>query len=507
KELASLCAFGCGLGAVLGGPAAICRAILLGLALFAVIPVIEKLNRLLPKFCILQAGIIGACAGLGAGCLMALLNHPLTTLDMNLYETTPQTLIIFSGLYGLLVHVAFKATEKCHIAVRFLSVLLAMCFTFILRFHPLVFQTAQPLAILQVIAASVPSCIFIALFWWLPAEKLKFLYRPDLADTDNGFRAKWLNKINMISVSISIPLGLIMMSFAISYNTIQFKIENSNDALKKSLTGKIFTESYIYDCQTNKETGYQPPVSDFIKYCQAFDFKDNIICISRNEYKDKCTNVIFTDATQKQVKIDAGFVYISISPNNKELAGMTEDGNIFIYEINTGKRLKELSGKYADSLCWSPDGGKIFTVSANKKPEICRIDIASGSVETLFYGDMPRLIQCSGAIAYRDKNSIKIFSPGSGKIITAWDNIPHKFEGFNISPCGKYLIYLKNMVNPFAYPSLFLTVKPIYEPVPGTILGITHRIVRKNSLSIAWQKSPSAPPEKTENAAPALKLK
>ncbi|MHB9138224.1 MAG: WD40 repeat domain-containing protein, partial [Victivallaceae bacterium] len=135
------------------------------------------------------------------------------------------------------------------------------------------------------------------------------------------------------------------------------------------------------------------------------------------------------------------------SPDCRELAGLSEDGSITIYETASGKLVKQLPEQYSDSLCWSADGKKIFAVSQDKKPSICRIDIASGSVEKLFPGDMPRLIQCYGKIAYKDEASIKLFSHEPGKPVTVWSNVPPKLKGYNISPCGKYLIYF-NLKNP-----------------------------------------------------------
>ncbi len=502
-KLALLCALGCGLGSALGGPMAICRAILLGVAMFSVIPVIEKANGTFLKFRILQAGLLGAGAGLTAGCLMALLNPSLADLGMNHYDTSPQTLIIFSGLYGLLVHAAFKATEKRHITVRFLSVLAAMCMAFILRFHPLVFQTTHPFIILNVIAASVPSCIFIALLWWMPVEKLKILYRPDLAEEDNNLNGKILNKIAFYSIIICLLSGLPMMNLAITHNDIQFEIENSNDALKKMLTGKIIARDRVYDCHAGKKAGDKLQDSDLLKDAQTFDCKNNIICISSNGYNNKYTNVIFTDNAKKEIKINTCFVYVSISPDCLQLAGMSDHGGIAVYETASGKLITQLPGQFSDSLCWSADGKKIFAVSADKEPQICRIDIASGSVEKLFRGDMPRLIQCDDKIAYRDNNAIKIISPESGKAITLLENLPQKISGYNISPCGKFLIYLKNRTNPFVFHSSFMTVLPIYEHAPGTILGIIDRFGWKNSTSIVWQNSQL----ETENAGTALKIK
>lgn len=501
-KLALLCALGCGLGAVLGGPAAICRAVLLGLALFAVVPVIEKVNHVLPRFMVLQAAIIGACAGLAAGGLMALFDPFLAGPGMIFYDATTQTLIIFSGVYGLLVHAAFKASEKLHIAIRFLSVLAAMCLAYILRFHQLVFQTAQPLIILNVIAASVPSCIFIALLWWLPAEKLKILYRSNLAVEDNDFNAKWLNRITICSIIASLLLGLTVFNLAMKHSNIQFELDNSNEPLKKTLTGKIFTKDYVYDCGSNKETEYQAPVSDLNSSWKSFDYHRNIMCISKRKYSDddKYTDIIFTDATKKQVRINVGFVYVSIAPDCGKLAGLSEDGIITIYETVSGKLVKQLPEQYSDSLCWSADGKKIFAVSPDKKPSICRIDVASGSVEKLFPGDMPRLIQGDGRIACKDNFSIKFFSPESGKTVTVWNNVPTKFRGYNISPCGKYLIYLKERVNPFTSHSSFLIVKPIYEHAPGAILGIVNKMSWESSEPVAWQDSSPTQPKKVENA-------
>ena len=491
-KLALLCALGCGLGAVLGGPAAICRAVLLGLALFAVIPTIEKINHVLPGFRVVQAAIIGACAGLTAGGLMASFDPFLAGSGMLCYDATQQTLIIFSGVYGLLVHAAFKASEKRHIAIRFLSVLAAMCLAYILRFHQLVFQTAQPLIILNVIAASVPSCIFIALLWWLPAEKLKILYRSDLVVEDNDFNVKWLNKITICSIIASLLLSLPMFIMVIASDDVQTEIGNSNQTLKQLLTGRIFTKSYIYDCSSNKTTEYQAIASDLNSSWKSFDYYRNIMCISKRKYTgdDKYTDIIFTDATKKQVRINVGFVYVSISPDCRKLAGLSEDGIITIYETASGKLVKQLPGQYNDSLCWSADGKKIFAVSPDKKPSICRIDVASGSVEKLFPGDMPRLVQCDGRIACKDNLSIKFFSPESGKTVTVWNDVPTKFRGYNISPCGKYLIYLKERMNAFDYPNLYLITKSIYEHSQGLVLGSVGKMSWKSSEPVVWQENP-----------------
>ena len=498
-KLALLCALGCGLGSALGGPVAICRAILLGVAMFSVIPVIEKANGIFLKFRILQAGLLGAGAGLAAGCLMALLNPSLADLGINHYDTSPQTLIIFSGLYGLLVHAAFKATEKRHITVRFLSVLLAMCMAFIIRFHPLVFQTTHPFIILNVIAASVPSCIFIALLWWMPAEKLKILYRPDLAAEDNNLNGRILNKIAFNSIIACLLSGLPMMNLAMNHNNMQFEIENSSETLKKSLNGKIFTREYVYDCASNKNTNYPATVSDLIKSCQTFDCQSNIICTSG----DTCTDILFTDSAGKKLRINASFEYVSISPDGMMIAGRTKEGSIDIYEISSGKRLKEFPGKYVESLCWSLNGGKIFAVSTDKIPQICRVDIASGAVEKLFPGDMPRLIQCDGKIAYREKNTIKIFPPESCISINVWDNVPKKLYSYNISPCGKYLIYLKQADYLLSIPWSFLAVKTISNNSHGAILGEVRYRGFDSKKSIIWQNSQL----ETENAGTALKQK
>jgi len=498
-KLALLCAFGCGLGAVFGGPAAISRAILLGLALFFVVPVIEKVNQFLPKFRILQATIIGAFAGAFAGYLMAVLDPLLAVPGMLFYDATPQALIIFSGVYGLLVHAAFKASEKRHITIRFLSILAAMCLAYILRFHQLVFQTVQPLIILNVIAASVPSCIFVALLWWQPAERLKILYRSDLETADSNFNAKWLSKITFWSIIVSLLLGIMMFDLAMNHSNIQFELYNSNETLKKTLTGKIFTKDFIYDCGSNKETEYQAPVLDLLRYCQAFDCKDNIMCLSYYG-DDKYSDIIFADAIGKKVNLKTRFVYVSISPDCRELAGLSENGSIAIYETASGKLVKQFPEQYSDSLCWSADGKKIFAVSQDKKTNICRIDIASGSVEKLFPGDMPRLIQCDGKIAYKDENSIKLFSHEPGKPVIVWNNVPAKLKGYNISPCGKYLIYLKERMNLFAIPHSFLAVKSIYKDTPGTILSKVRKMSWKSSESLVWQDSPPAQPKKTENA-------
>jgi hypothetical protein len=469
------------------------------MALFIAVPAIEKINHYFPKFRSFQAGVIGACAGLLAGCMMAIMDKGLSYPGMSTYNTTAAELVLFSGVYGLLVHTVFKLSEKCHIAIRFLSVLTAMCAAFMLRFHPMVFQTAQPTIIPQLIVAAVASCSYIALFWWLTAERLKILYRRELVEKKNYFNPRWLVAIAGILMFTSIVSYPSMINLVFDYDNFNFKTSNNNQALRKSLTGKIYTRDYIYDCASNAIIEYPEQISKAIKRCWAFDCNNNVMCIADST----SINIFFSDSTKKEIRVDVGFIYISISPAGAELAGIGKDGCISIYEIASGKLVTKIQGDYTGSLCWSPDGKSIFAehMYQDRIPNICRINIASGTVENQFPGNTPRLIQRAGKISYRDNDFIKILSPESGATVSD-DKEPDSICGYTVSPCGKYLLYLKKKQQTSSkhYYSIKILVKKTGCPQePGVILG---EVSRGSSLLsvLAWQDSSPTQPKKAENA-------
>jgi hypothetical protein len=475
-KLALLCAFGCSLGAVLGGPVAIFKTVMLMLSLFAVIPLIEK-ARLRPRnFQMLWAGFIGGSAGALAGVANAYVCTALGEFDFSFYNLTMLESIAYCALYGLLIHLAFKAFESRGKYIRFLGILAAMCIVFVLKFHGLVFQLQQPWFILIVFLAAPPSCIVVALLWWNPAERFKALCHQGNDQEIQFVSGKENERITFWAIIICFILGIPMMMLAMENRNALFEIRNSNTEIKKSITGTIIACNTIYNCISSKNL-YSAKNKYSWLMRGIFDFKKNIICYS--SYRD--TEIRSIDSPENApIKINEAFDYLSISPDLQRIACLKHNKKISIFDLATKKIVKEFKGEYPDSLCWTADSKKLFVVLNSN---ICELNLLNGTVKKLFPGDMPRLLP-SGKISFRDNNKIVVWNSATDEKTIAFKSIPDNFRTYCFSPCEKYIAFVRQGVNTITHAWGQMAVCKAYSNSRGEIL---HKIsFCFNAHTILW---------------------
>jgi hypothetical protein len=254
RYLTLMCAVGSFLAGVSGLPFGPLRSLLLGMALFGALPVVEKASAAHPGLSVGISALIGALFGAAAGVLEGL-------LEMSFPQPSSKPLWLLTAcftLYGLLVHGGFKRCERFPPLVRYLVVLLAMWLAYLAGNYELVWQTDYPEVILTTMAAGATACAFLSLMVWLPME---FLKQALCVELNFPLQVKQITQASCLAVGLIVLLGLPTVGHVLQVENYRFRLANNNLELKKELSGVILTKQH-YVLLPSEEKGKHPKGTD-----------------------------------------------------------------------------------------------------------------------------------------------------------------------------------------------------------------------------------------------------
>lgn len=411
------------ISSVRGGELAVFRGAVLGL--FLALPLIIIHKRTLQKghFSCFDAGFLGLGFGVLGGVVMILLEliFSINPGRSSVYQQAQSSLVIFTGLYGFVIHFIYSANQYMRLKKFDLWLLLylafSLCYTIRIGYELL------PSHMLKLFFAAAGNSFFFMAFWGYSLLRCS----PIQHEVREKFSQKLRTTLFTLRVltPVVIFLGInVIQEAAIHIGDWKAEIKHNNPQVMAELSGILLTPDKRYLNLSDSKIAKDK----LDKIMAARDGQGELYVILN--YSDTEAE-LYQRSDDKLLHTFKGyFVEAKISPSGNKIAFLECESSdlqqynsdelcrLVVFNIQTGKKLIETKELFLNrGLAWTQDEDKVICVKKDHGlNRLCEVNLSSKMQVLLTEGSWPVLSIANNQILFYNNSWIMSYDLDSKQL-------------------------------------------------------------------------------------------